>query len=112
VISAQTTTIDYIEAELAAGRHDAVYTALHQGVPASKLFVQDMGGDGIRGDGGLADIVYRRGIDQHILNGDHKAAKLSAAKYAALVGELDREYTDVLGLLLESARATRKVSGR
>ena len=59
VIRAQTTAIDYIEAELAAGRYDAVYMALHQGVPASKLFVQDMGGDGIRGDGGLADIVYR-----------------------------------------------------
>ena len=115
VIRAQTTAPEYVEAELAAGRYEAVYNALHQGVPASKLFVQDMGSDGLGGaDGGLADIIYRHGVDQHVLNGDHKAAKLSAPKYAALVGELDRQYTQVLGLLLESAnhRASSRKEAR
>ncbi|MDQ3488430.1 MAG: hypothetical protein M3468_11945 [Acidobacteriota bacterium] len=44
-------------------------------------------------------------MDQHVLNGDPKAAKLSAEKYAALVHELDGQYAKLLGLLVESANA-------
>lgn len=106
VIRARTTAPAYIEAELAAGRYDSVYRALQQGEPASKLFVQDMGGDGIHGTSdAIADIVYRRGVDQHVLDGDHKAAKLSAKDYAALVQDLDGQYAKLLALLVEPANA-------
>ena len=109
VISAKSSATEYIAAELAAGRHEKVYDALHQAEPATKLFVQDMGGDGLRGmEGGLADLVYERGTTQHILDGNHKTARLSEKDYAALHRRLDDQYARLLSLLVEAAgRADR-----
>jgi len=49
VISARTQSPEYIEARLTAGAYADVYAALQQGIPESKLFIHDMGGDGLRG---------------------------------------------------------------
>lgn len=82
----------------------SVYAALQQGVPESKFFVHDMGCDGLKGAaGGMADIIYLRGKDQRIIDGDHKAAKMSSADDARLVGETERRYVELLSVLLEAA---------
>lgn len=106
VISARTQAPEYIEAQLAAKAYENAYTALQQGIAESKLFIHDMGSDGLRGsDGGTADIVYSRGKDTRILDGDHKAARMSASNYRKLVSDLDRKYTDMLRVLIGSLRA-------
>ena len=111
VITARTQAPDYLEAQLAAKAYGNAYGALQQGIADSKLFVQDMGGDGLRGaDGGTADVVYSRGKDTRILDGDHKAARMSASNYRKLVSDLDRKYTDMLRVLIGSLR-DRQESG-
>ena len=106
LISARTNAASYMDAKLAEGAYIDVYASLHQGIPESKLFIQDMGADGLRGaEGGLADIVYERGKDQHVLNGDHRAAKMSAPEYSKLVSTLDGRYVELLAVLTEGAKA-------
>ena len=110
VISARTQAPDYLEAQLAAKAYDNAYAALQQGLAESKLFVQDMGGDGLRGaDGGTADVVYSRGKETRILDGDHKAARMSASDYRKLVSDIDRKYTAMLRVLIDSLRAGQEV---
>ena len=105
VISAAANPPAYIDAEMRSGRHDSVYAALHQGPAASKLFIQDMGADGIHAlDGGLTDIVWERETTQHVLNGDHKAAGKSEQEYAKLVQDLDARYARLLKLLAAAAQ--------
>lgn len=105
VLTARTQGPDYLEAQLAAKAYGNAYGALQQGIADSKLFVQDMGGDGLRGaDGGTADVVYSRGKDTHILDGDHKAARMSASNYRKFVSDMDRKYTDMLRVLIDSLK--------
>jgi hypothetical protein len=106
LISAKTDATAYMDAKLAERAYAEVYVALHQGIPESKLFIQDMGADGLRGgDGGLADIVYERGKDQHVLNGDHRAARMSSSEYSKLVADTDSRYAELLTILIEAAKA-------
>lgn len=106
VISARTHAPEYIDAQIAAKGYDAAYAALQQGIPESKLFVHDMGADGLRGSaGGTADIVYTRGTETRVLDGDHEGAGMSANEYRKLVNDIDRRYADMLRLLVQSARA-------
>ena len=109
VISARTQSPDYLEAQIAANAYSNAYTALQQGIAWSKLFVHDMGCDGLRaGEGGTADIVYLRGKDTRILDGDHKAAGMSVSDYRKLVSDIDRKYTEMLRVLMEPLKANRE----
>ena len=104
LIAAQPTAPAYVESMLSSRDFASVYAALQQGVPESKFFVHDMGCDGLTGvAGGSADIIYLRGKDQRIIDGDHKAAEMSSADYNKLVGEMDRRYAELLAVLLEAA---------
>lgn len=106
LITARTENQAYVDSQLRAGNHADVYAALHQGIGESKLFVQDMGVDGIhRTQGGPTDVVYERGEDELILNGDRKATDLSEADYAKAVTRLDEQYTRMLKLLLEAVKS-------
>ena len=106
VISAAANSRPFVDAEMADRRYDSVYSDLHHGPAVSKLFIQDMGADGIHAlDGGVADVVWERGVTQHLLNGDHKAANKSESEYAKLVQNLDARYARVLKLLLAAAQA-------
>lgn len=108
LITARSTAPAYVESKLSARDDASVYAALHQGVAESKFFVHDMGGDGLTGAaGGVADILYLQGKDQRIIDGDHKAAGLSAADYAKLVRESDQRYAELLAILLEAVRARK-----
>ena len=106
VISARSPATPYVESQLNAAGYSNVYAALQQGVPESKIFVQDMGADGLLGsEGGTADVVYMRGREQRILNGDHKAAGMSESAYAELVRDTDSHYSALLTLLLQAVKA-------
>ena len=106
VIAARSDAPAYIDAEIASRKYDAVYAVLQHGVPESKLFVQDMACDGLHGtEDRTPDIVYERGVQQHMLDGDHKAARMSREAYAKHVEALDSRYAKLLTLLLQSARA-------
>jgi hypothetical protein len=106
LISARTANQAYIDSQLASGGHAEIYAALHQGIGESKLFVQDMGADGLHQvKGGPTDVVYERGTKETILNGDRKATDLSEADYRKMVTQTDEEYTRLLNLLLEAVKA-------
>lgn len=106
LITARTENQAYVDSQLRAGNHAEIYAALHQGIGESKLFVQDMGVDGIhRAKGGPTDVVYEKGADETILNGDRKATDLSEADYAKTVTRLDEQYTRMLKLLLEAVKS-------
>ena len=105
LISARSSEPAYIESQLTPEGFANVYAALQQGVPESKLFIQDMGSDGLLGpEGGMADIVYRRGKDERVFNGDHKLAGMSRSAYADLVRETDEQYSALLTLLFEAVK--------
>ena len=107
LVSARSSSPAYIESQLSTSGGDAaVYAALHQGATDGKIFIQDMGCDGLRGGvGGLADVVYTDGVNERILNGDHKAARLSREAYARVAQQTEAEYSALLGSLLEAAKA-------
>lgn len=112
VITAKSGAPEYMDFEIAAKNYAAVYTALQHGVPESRLFVQDLGCDGLNGAAdGAPDVVYERGVKQHILDGDHKRAQMSREAYATLFESLDRRYARLLALLLESARSPGAPAG-
>ena len=93
----------YVESLLASGDYAKAYATLHYGPADGRLFVQDMGADGLHGDAKhAADVVYRNGVDQYLLNGDHKAAGRSAEGYAALVKQLDEHYSRAVSRLVEA----------
>ena len=103
VIRARSDESAYIDAEIAARRFPNVYAALQDGVRDSKLFVQDMGCDGVYGTpDNTPDIVYERGVDQFILDGDFKAARMSRQAYAKHIEVLDGRYAALLQLLIDA----------
>jgi hypothetical protein len=105
VVAGQTTSPDYVQSQLAAKRYDDVYRTLHSAVvPASKLFVQDMGCDGLSDGAGNVDIVYERGSVQTIFNGQWKQQKLSEAEYKQRLRTVDGEYGRMLGALAQALR--------
>lgn len=112
VISARSSAPAYVDAKIAAGAYSDVYAALQQGIDESKLFIQDMGADGLRGTrGGTADIVYRKGREQTVLNGDHRAAKMSEDDYRKLAADTERQYAELLRLLSEAASSKGQGTG-
>lgn len=72
--------------------------------PASndgKLFIQDMGADGLNALGaGTVDIMYEDGTRQTIFDGNWKKQKLSQADYQKKFSAADAEYARMLSLLL------------
>ena len=62
---------------------------------------------GLGADGGMPDIVYTRGKEQRVLDGDHKTAGMSRSAYLELVRETDEQYSALLTLLLDAVKAQR-----
>ncbi len=92
-----------LDPQLAAGQHREVYVALQSNaLPDGKLFVQDMQADGLRADADqTADIVYERGVDQTVLNGNPRSRE-----YKEMLAAKDAEYSRVLQLLVDALKAS------
>ena len=106
VVSAKSTAPDYIRTQLAQQQYREVYSTLQSAsILDSKLFFQDMGSDGLDGDSSI-DIMYERGTNQTVFDGDWKKQKMSKTAYEERLRKADAEYSRMLSLLAERLRGT------
>lgn len=69
-----------------------------------KLFIQDMGADGLSAQGGAVDVMYEDGTKQTIFDGDWRKQKLSQADYQKKLATADAEYARLLSLLIAEVK--------
>lgn len=69
--------------------------------PDGKLFIQDMGADGLNALGaGSVDVMYEDGTRQTIFDGSWRKQKLTQAEYQKRFSTADAEYARMLSLLI------------
>jgi methylmalonyl-CoA mutase cobalamin-binding subunit len=102
VVSARYPAPAALQPQIAAGNYRDVYQALHSNpIPESKLFVQDMGADGLRTDEKQTpDIVYQKVVNTTVLNGN-----VRDAAYRQHLSQIDPEYSRVLRALVDALSA-------
>jgi hypothetical protein len=106
LVGAESTAVEYVKYQVEHKNYGEAYTALHSSaVPATKLFVQDMGCDGLQRDGDPVDVVYHQASTQLLLDGNGKASALSKEAYTAKAAEADARYAELLQLVLKAIRA-------
>ena len=105
VVGGSSTAIDYIEYQLDRKDYGDVYSALHSSAtPDTKLFVHDMGGDGLTRESGEVDVVYEKDADQMLVDRAGKASGLSKKAYASKFMAIDEKYTALLDVALKAIR--------
>lgn len=92
--------------EVSQKQYREVYTALQGAADAeSKVFIQDMGADGLQADAAASvDVMYERGVDQTFFDGKPQQHKMSKAVYDKKFAEADASYAAMLTLLIKQAR--------
>jgi hypothetical protein len=102
VVSARCPAPAAVQAQIAAGQYRDAYRSLNSdGIPASKLFVQDMDADGLRTDAKQTpDVVYQQVVHQTVLNGD-----VRDSKYRQNLSQVDPAYSRDLRALLDALNA-------
>lgn len=108
VVWARSNAPDYIQYVLSSSRFDEAYSSLNlASSPEGKLFVQDMGCDGLTaapGQTGSVDIAYRDVNKMTVFNGDWKKQDLTEQEYKETFETVDAGYAKALSLLLAEAR--------
>jgi hypothetical protein len=93
-----------VESQLARNQFGEVYAELQSAaIVESKLFFQDMGGDGLGGNIEIVDVMYEQGTKQTLFDGDWKRMKLSKEDYEKKLSEADERYTQLLAILVSAA---------
>jgi hypothetical protein len=106
LVGAESNSIQYMEYQLERKDYGEAYSALNStAVPATKLFVQDMGCDGVRREGDRIDVIYQQAASQFLLDGSGKANGLSKDAYSVKAAQLDAQYAELLQLVLDSIRS-------
>jgi hypothetical protein len=104
VVSAKPASTASLEAQLAAKNFQDVYAALQDGTArAGRLFVQDLGADGLNDGGNSVDVVYEEGR-QTLFDGNPRSHKLSEKAYREAFTSADTRYAHMLSVLLAEAR--------
>ncbi len=107
VVSAHYAAPSLLVDKIKAGDYRGVYMDLHAaGTAGSRIFVQDMGPDGIFAKDDNGDSWEAAGKTT-IFDGQWKKTKLSEADYGKTVADADERYTKMLGLLLAQARQAK-----
>jgi hypothetical protein len=107
VVAARHPSATALVDQLARKAYRDVYAALHgAAVPETKFFVQDMGADGLDNTGESVDVVYVKVVEQLIFDGHPEKHKMSKAAYAEKFQQADDQYSHLLKLLLDAAKAT------
>jgi hypothetical protein len=106
VVSARYPAPALLAEQLTQKVYGEVYGALHgASVRETKLFIQDMGADGIHPDPGQSvDVVYERDVTQILFDGHPEKRDTSKAAYAEHFQRLDDSYSRMLKLLIAEAR--------
>ena len=105
VVSAEIPARDYLVAQIAREQYrDAYSTVQSAAVKASKLFIQDMGANGLANGDGDVDVMYEQAVKQTVFDGDWKRQKVSKEEYAARLEHADTAYAGMLSVLTQAAR--------
>jgi len=106
VVSAPAPAPAALDDALSRGQYRDVYTALQQAsIKDGKLFIQDLGCDGLQPNGdGTADVVYQNVTKQTIFDGNWKRQHLSAEEYQQRFGDVDAQYSRMLTALLAATQ--------
>ena len=109
VVSAKYSAPVYLTARLSNKEYRDTYIDLNSAsVPASKVFIQDSLGDGLKpkiGDNQPFDI-YEDGGRRTMFDGNWKNQKLSEQEYMKIFSAADERYTQILTALLAQIRKT------
>jgi hypothetical protein len=112
VVAGRSSAPAYLQYQIDQKQYKEAYTALYSNpVAETKLFFQDLGGDGLRGtSGGLADVFYERGTQQTLLDGNWKKAGLSEKAYLQKLEYAETEYDRILTILIDTLTGTGHAS--
>lgn len=104
LVTARVSSPDYVRRQIDQKLYTEVYADLQQtDMPATRVFYQDLGADGLahRGSESL-DIVYA-GKDQTLFGGDGKGGP-PKEQYDAKLRETDAQYSRLLELTIEAVK--------
>jgi hypothetical protein len=104
VVSAKYPTPRLLDARLAKQEYRDIYIDLNSAaIPDSKVFIEDMGSDGLRveHDQGQGSDAYEADGKRTIFDGDWKKQKLTEDEYRKAFSAADQRYFDVLSVLLQ-----------
>lgn len=106
VVSGTPAAVAAVEAQLAAKNFQYVYAALQDGAAQTgRLFVQDIGADGLIDGSDAVDVVYDQG-KQMLFDGNPRSHKLSDKAYRDAFTAADTRYTHMVTVLLNEAKRT------
>jgi hypothetical protein len=113
VVSGRPTSPAAAQAELSQKNYADVYALLHQAVvPESKIFIQDMGADGLHARApDTADIVYEHVTDQLVFDGTPDKRHITQANYEQEFSEAEREYSRLLAALVTGLKGNSGTDG-
>ena len=104
VVSARSSASAFLDEQIAAKKFQDVYVALQDpSVGNTRLFVQDLGADGLHADGKTVDVLYEHG-QQFLFDGQPQKHELSEQAYREEFGAADARYARMVDLLLIQAR--------
>ena len=107
VVAARYPAPALIQGRLAAKQFSDVYAELQSApIKESKLFFQDLGCDGLGGNGEKVDVMYERGTEQTLFDGDWKKARLSKAAYDEKMSTADAQYSRLLEILIAGVKGS------
>jgi hypothetical protein len=107
VVAARYPTPDVVHGQLAAKQFADVYAELQAApIKESKLFFQDLGCDGLGGTSENVDVMYEKGTDQTLFDGNWKKAGLSKTAYDEKMSTADAEYSRLLEILIAGIKAS------
>jgi hypothetical protein len=112
LIAGRCASVDTLRARLATKAFRDAYTDLYScATPDSRLFIHDMGADGLTPDrprdGAPFDIVYEHGTRQTRFDGDPKAQRLTDDDYHRRFSAIDAEYARLVLLLLNGGATSK-----
>lgn len=104
VVSGRPAGTDAVEAQLAAKNYQYVYAALQdRAAETGRLFVQDLGADGLADGGDSVDVAYQEGR-QILFDGNPRSHKMSDKEYREAFSQIDERYARMLTALLAEAK--------
>jgi hypothetical protein len=107
VVAARHPSPVLVQSQLARREFREVYTELQEApIKETKLFFQDLGADGIGAAGDNVDVMYERGVDQTLFDGNWKKARLSKSQYDERVTAADARYSRLLEILIGSLKTS------
>lgn len=101
VIAARHPAPTQVQPYLDYKRYGDVYALLQEpSLNDSKVFIQDLGCDGLQAQDGTADVMYERGTTQTLFDANWKKRGISETVFQQKLHDADTEYSRMLSVLI------------